>query len=286
MSTSFLGIAVSRKDGSTVDGIHLLWTAPYASGYSAAGFDIQRRVSNRERKVDCYTLTAIELNALHQNFRLATPPAIIGVRQAACPEFPSKAPDEPHKEGERDRAPEAKQTCIDFQKFRNDKDSFGDNPRKIDDLTFEVRSQSSAATNTQILTEHNFTGLNCGFGVEVKLPFAVNRIELTLVSFAKPATITAFDEKEKVRSAVMSVSRGQIETLRIDGKNIRRVLIDAPADETLLLMLCYVQAPSIEARRIGREELPASDARRRLQDVADPDIVPPVLPPSSSITGR
>src|ERR1043165_6180822 len=285
MSTSFLGIAVSRKDGSTVDGIHLLWTAPYASGYSAAGFDIQRRVSNRERKVDCYTLTAIELNALHQNFRLATPPAIIGVRQAACPEFPSKAPDEPHKEGERDRAPEAKQTCIDFQKFRNDKDSFGDNPRKIDDLTFEVRSQSSAATNTQILTEHNFTGLNCGFGVEVKLPFAVNRIELTLVSFAKPASITAFDEKEKVGSAVMSVSRGQIETLRIDGKNIRRVLIDAPADETLLLMLCYVQAPSIEARRIGREELPASDARRRLQDVADPDIVPPVFPRSSSITG-
>jgi len=36
MDPSFLGIAISRKDGSNAEGIHLLWTAPYAAGYSAA----------------------------------------------------------------------------------------------------------------------------------------------------------------------------------------------------------------------------------------------------------
>src|SRR5204863_5878478 len=76
MSNAFFGAALSRQDGSAADGIHLLWTAPYAAGYSLTGYDLQRRTHER-RKETCYTLSPAELDALHTELSLITPVAEI-----------------------------------------------------------------------------------------------------------------------------------------------------------------------------------------------------------------
>jgi hypothetical protein len=41
MTQHFWASAISRLDGASQDGIHLLWVPPYAAGYSVRGFDIQ-----------------------------------------------------------------------------------------------------------------------------------------------------------------------------------------------------------------------------------------------------
>jgi hypothetical protein len=75
MPDAFVTAAVSRQDGGSADGIHLLWTAPPAIGYSIDGFDIQRRDARIGEPV-CYTLSASEMQTLHSMFRVQTPLAI------------------------------------------------------------------------------------------------------------------------------------------------------------------------------------------------------------------
>src|SRR5262245_26277072 len=84
MTTPFWAHAVSREDGAVADGIHLLWTAPYAAGYSVTGFDIQRRVSRWEPSLNCYTLTQVDLDLLHGVGRFLCPVALVGVSAAPC----------------------------------------------------------------------------------------------------------------------------------------------------------------------------------------------------------
>ena len=88
MNPAFAAAALPRLDGSDGDGVHLLWTAPPGAGYSLHGWDIQRRRSHGRPKVECYRLSAAEMDVLHLVLRLHTPVAEIAVRQAACPEFP------------------------------------------------------------------------------------------------------------------------------------------------------------------------------------------------------
>src|SRR3954447_26382411 len=95
MSGVFWATALSRKDGSSADGIHLLWSAPYSAGYSLTGYDIQRRISQWKPKTTCYTLTASDLQALHREFRVATPVGEVSVQACPCPAPPSDIPDTP-----------------------------------------------------------------------------------------------------------------------------------------------------------------------------------------------
>lgn len=397
MNPSFPAIAISRKDGLGADGIHLLWTAPDAAAYSVKGFDIQRRLSGHRPKLECYTLTASDLTTLHQDYRVQTPVALVGVRQAPCPTFPQEPPDEPYAGGEE---PKGEQTCIDFQNFPAGQDKnprtekgavflvrdfsglpkphtsisssgnfkgldcgvaleielpravsqvtltlvhfsapaqvevfdangisvgaasmsnqqrvaqtlelksrgikrvvvrapqnealllkfcfpssgltcidyqsraaeLGDNPRREQELTFEVRERAGCRTlpfarpkfsgellrrsQTEIRMQSGFTGLDCGFELEVRLPSGSSAVELTLVSFAQPATVTAFDKQgQEAGRAVMAGSQGQAETLRIQGNAIERVLIESPADETLLLAFCYARIPVIQLLPISQ----------------------------------
>lgn len=95
MSTGFAAAAIARRDGSDADGIHLLWIAPPAAGYSLGGWDVQRRKAQGRREVRCHQLSPAELDALHRILRIRTPFGEVRARQAACPEFPRLPPDEP-----------------------------------------------------------------------------------------------------------------------------------------------------------------------------------------------
>src|ERR1700730_1198150 len=96
MADSFWGAALSREDGSPADGIHLLWTAPPAAGYSVGGYDIQRRVRSGKPRVQCYTLTSDDLARRHTDFTITTPVALLSVRETPCPTAPGRLPDDPH----------------------------------------------------------------------------------------------------------------------------------------------------------------------------------------------
>jgi hypothetical protein len=219
MDPSFLGIAVSRKDGSNADGIHLLWTAPYATGYSVEGFDIQRRLSRYKPRIDCYTLTPSDLGVLHRDYRVETPIALVGVRQAACPDFPRDPPDEPYKGAE--HQPGADQTCADFQSFPT---RSGANPLAEKGASFLVRDHNGLVKpQTNITALGGFKGLDCGATLEINLPLAVLEVELTLVHFSSPARIEAFESDGSSAATVSTNSQQHVaQTFKLSGTAINR----------------------------------------------------------------
>lgn len=84
-----------------------------------------------------------------------------------------------------------------------------------------------------------FTGLNCGWQLEMDLPSPCNSVELTLAHFSAPAIATAYDASgTAVATAAMSGPQNMAQTLALNGLGITRVVIVAPSDETLLLGLC------------------------------------------------
>ena len=84
--------ALARRDGSTADGVHLLWTAPAGAGWSLDGWTIRRRKVADRPKVQCFQLAPSELEALHRFLRLQTSVALFTVRQAASPQPPPGVP--------------------------------------------------------------------------------------------------------------------------------------------------------------------------------------------------
>lgn len=80
-------------------------------------------------------------------------------------------------------------------------------------------------------------GLDVGFNTSVVLCQECPAVEVRLVHYSQRATVEAYDEVGNlVDSETMSVD-GSPETLCLDGqgRGIRRLVIDAPQDETVLL---------------------------------------------------
>lgn len=248
MSTLFAARAIARRDGSDADGVHLLWTAPPAAGYSVDGWQIQRRRAQGRPKVDCYRLTAAELAVLHTALRVQTPVADVGVRQAACPAFPALAPDEGFGDGE---PPE--RTRIALGELEGGR---GPNPRTVGELLLETRdSTGRPASSTTVRSTGGFDGLDCGFETVVTLPTPARSVELTLVHFSEPASLEAF-EADGTSSGVMRMSAppGQPETLRLAGSALARVAIRSPSADTLLLEL------EVDPRRAAVRSIDPGDA--------------------------
>ena len=133
-------------------------------------------------------------------------------------------------------------TCIDFQAMPA---GAGPNPRDEQGVSFTVFDLSGAPTaGTQITSMGSaFNGLDTGFSTEIKLPVPCTAVEATLVTFAQPATLEAFEAGgASAGSATMTVGQKVIETLRITGTAIDRAVITAPQDETLLLRFCFEPA--------------------------------------------
>lgn len=89
-------------------------------------------------------------------------------------------------------------------------------------------------------------GLDVGWHTELALTATAAEVTVTLVTFAQPATVAAFDAAGAlVDQQVMSGAQRVLEAIVLSGKDIVRVVVDAPQDETVMLRVC-VRA---EARR-------------------------------------
>ena len=49
--------AISRQDGGDQDGIHLIWTPPYPTGYALNGFTVERRVFEDQESFKCFVIS-------------------------------------------------------------------------------------------------------------------------------------------------------------------------------------------------------------------------------------
>jgi hypothetical protein len=123
----------------------------------------------------------------------------------------------------------------------------GPNPRTVSGVKFTVHQYGGALPpNSNIKTQNSpsgpQTGLDAGFSLEIILPVVANKISATLVHYARPATMEAFDTAgASVGKVTMTAANGVPETLTLAGIAIQRAVITSPSDEVLVQQLCYSQ---------------------------------------------
>jgi hypothetical protein len=179
---------------------------------------------------------------------------------------------------------EEKRECVDF---RDVKQREFDNPTVIEGFGFEVHDATGApAPFTRIVGWGGLQGLDCGFRLEVKLPFTAQEVEVTLAHFAKPADVEAYDPSGAlVASATMSAPNGQPETLVLAANQIAGVVVIPPSDETILIEICAVARRWSDdceefMERLALERL-VDPLPRGAEPLDDPQ-VPPSRPPTTA----
>ncbi len=80
------GTAVAVRDGSALEGIHLLWYGEPSWGYSPRGFTILRRAAERRRPLVCDRLDGRPLEVLHRGHVYRLPLALVRWRPVPCPQ--------------------------------------------------------------------------------------------------------------------------------------------------------------------------------------------------------
>ena len=92
---------------------------------------------------------------------------------------------------------------------------------------------------TQVVNWGSFTGLNAGWTMEIRLDGKCPTVQATLVHFAQPATMEAYNSDGTLAgTATMTPTQMVAQTLTIEGTAIAHVRITSPQDETILLGLC------------------------------------------------
>ena len=92
---------------------------------------------------------------------------------------------------------------------------------------------------TQVVNWGSFTGLNAGWTTEIKVDGECPTVQATLVHFAQPATMEAYNSDGTLAgTATMTPTQMVAQTLTIEGTAISFVRITCPQDETILLGLC------------------------------------------------
>jgi hypothetical protein len=114
------------------------------------------------------------------------------------------------------------------------------NPWTVSGHTFQVLDHTGSPTATaDVVTWGGVTGLNASFQTRISLAAPVTAVDITLAHFSTPATVTALDGAgNTVDTDTMSVAGGTPQTLHLDGGLIESLVVDAPANETLILELC------------------------------------------------
>jgi large repetitive protein len=96
-------------------------------------------------------------------------------------------------------------------------------------------------------------GLDVGSRTVLDLVAPTTAVILTLVSFAQDATLAAFEQDGSIAmEAVAHGTPAQPDTVVLSGRSITRVVIEAPADETVLIEVCV----QLSSGLIGRPALP------------------------------
>jgi hypothetical protein len=141
--------------------------------------------------------------------------------------------------GRRPRRPvPAGLTCVDFTTWTPT--TTGANPLNQSGVMFRVRDPGgNVLPASRIWQMGGFVGLDAGFSCELAFPDS-SRIEATLVHFAQPASIEAWEQGGgSVGPKTMTVGQGVSETLDLTGNQLYRALITAPQDEVILLRFCF-----------------------------------------------
>lgn len=69
--------AISRLEGASLDGIHLLWSPPLPAGHSLDGFTIYRRDAQRDKEDHCFEIDVSMLAEARSRGLLTTPDATV-----------------------------------------------------------------------------------------------------------------------------------------------------------------------------------------------------------------
>jgi hypothetical protein len=133
-------------------------------------------------------------------------------------------------------------TCVNFNAFPP---GAGPNPRIEQHVQFEVQATPGARqSHTQIDLRHlasgATTGLNCGFQLDITLPVPCSFVELTLSHNISPPKIETFDaDGSSADSVQLQTPPNQLETVRIKGKALTRVVVFSPRLEVWLHNFCF-----------------------------------------------
>lgn len=261
MAGGFWAAAVSLLNSSPADGVHLLWSAPSSAGYSLSGYDIQRREASLARPtLNCHTLSAQELQDLHSRLVLELPGfARLAVREAACPDFPARLPDEPID----GRGPPVRHKCLDFS---GESLGPGPNPRAEQGLRVMAMDRSRRPLSaTEIVTVHDLTGLALPQRLEIDLPEPTAAVELDI---ACPERIGAEAYDAEGAAVAVATSRGvgwEPESVELRSGTIVRVVVDAPAVGVLFSVCREIRLD--RCLNFGRAEVGGGPNPRELQGV-------------------
>lgn len=171
-------------------------------------------------------------------------------------------------------APPAKRICADF---RNAAPGIGPNPRVVANAKFQVFDYSGApAAHTRTVNWGGKPGLDAGFRTIVRHS-ACRLITVTLVSWAQPAKLVAYDATgHVVATATMSVPQGTDQTLTLAGAGIVRVEIIAPANEVVIRRYCHCAKPLKEKHekfeKFEKIEIKEFKEPKELIDVGPPKV--------------
>ena len=242
---SFHAAAISRLDGGNADGIHLLFEAPAAAGYSIDGFDIQRRRAVRERKRECVSLTADELEALDAQLAVDYEYGRIELRTGRCPVPPRAWPGAPVE-------PEKKRTCVRFD--RRKPRSVGPNPLQLAGAEFTVFDEPrKPAPKTALVKAGGVTALDGGVAVQVELPEEAESVEL-VVRAAESAVVQATAGDRRVSRKLSASPEAQ--TVELVASGLRRVRITAAGRGLALISFCWTVVVPEEPERRRSDDQP------------------------------
>jgi hypothetical protein len=114
------------------------------------------------------------------------------------------------------------------------------NPWTVSGTTFQVFDHTGTPTTTaDVVAWGGHTGLNAGYETRVDLGAPASSVDITLVHFSAPATVTALDASGAVVDTdTMTASGGVPETLQLTGTGIASLAVRAPSNETLIVEIC------------------------------------------------
>lgn len=204
--------AISRRDGTAADGIHLLFEAPATAGHSINGFDIERRLASDERRRPCVSLTPDQLQTLADQLAVLYEHGRIELRRGACPAAPPKEP----THGTR--------ICVRFDRVQGPQ--VGPNPVEAKGAGFHVFDEPThPAARTRLVTGGGVTALEGGVALRIELPADAKAIELTLV-VPKGATVLAEGDGQRFEKKVPADDGPQVVVLGADGLRIVHVVAE------------------------------------------------------------
>ncbi len=138
-----------------------------------------------------------------------------------------------------------KKECIAFETFSP---STNPNPWIVGGITLEVFDYQYIPVSKALVEDWSgWKGLHCNYRTRISLPDNYSSVEATLVHrhSSSDKRIEAYTANwTLVGTASMSAPQEVAETLKIKGKDIRWVVIEASQDETLLLRFCYSKEPT------------------------------------------